>query len=640
MNNNTPKILVVDDNEYGRYATKKILQQAGFNVVEADCGKTALELAKQNPSLILLDINLLDISGFDVCKIIKSNEETQDIPIIFLTAHYLKIEDKVTGLEMGADNYLSQPVEPAELVATVKAMLRLRSIEEELKEKEKLYKSLYTEFNAVLDAIPDNIILLDKELRLVWVNDAVEKKTGKSIEEIKGRHCFEAIYGLAIPCTDCPSLTALKSAKLEEGTIKTPDNLIFDLRSVPIKDSAGNVINIVEVGRDVTEHRKLEEQLRQTQKLESIGQFAGGIAHDFNNILSAVLGFSELLKMSLDENDPKRHFVDQIISSTQRGADLTRQILAFGRKQILDIKPVNLNELITSLSGMLRRILREDVSLQLNLSEENLVIMADAIQIDQVLLNLTANARDAMPDGGTLVIKTEKLTIDENFIKYHGYGGIGDYGKITVSDTGCGMSKEVLERIFEPFFTTKEQGKGTGLGLSVVYGIIKQHKGFINCYSELGKGTTFTIYLPLAKIDTTGERIIKEEKIVPAKAGETIFLIEDDRYAREALTEFFNAGGYQVISAEDGNQAIEIFKEKFAEIDIALIDAILPKKSGKEVFDEIKKIKPDIKALFMSGYTADIIHEKGILDTSFDFIQKPASPIEIMKKVREILDRK
>jgi len=630
-------ILVVDDNEYGRYATSRMLKQAGFEVIEADTGKSAIEMAYQNPSVIVLDINLPDMSGFDVCKILKEKEDTKYIPIIFLTAHYFKIEDKIVGLEMGADAYLTQPVQPAELVATVNALLRLRKIEYDLKEREETYRKLYSEFNALLSAIPDNILLLDKELKIIWVNDAVEKRIGKRLEEIKGHHCYNVIYGYAIPCNDCPSIKAINLGSLQEGTVITPDNLIIDLRSVPVRDKEGNITGVVMLGRDVTEHRKLEEQLRQQQKLESIGQFAGGIAHDFNNILSAVMGFANLIQMNISKDSPISHYVEQIVSATQKGADLTRQILAFGRKQILDIKDVDLNELIKNLSGMLRRILREDIMLNLSLCDEPVVINADPVQIDQVILNLTSNARDAMPNGGHLDIKTEIVNIDENFISFHGYGTAGKYAKITVTDTGIGMSKDIMDRIFEPFFTTKEQGKGTGLGLSVVYGIVKQHKGFINCYSEVGKGTTFTIYLPM--IDKDVEIIIKKDirDEINLEGKEGILIAEDDDYSREMFKEVFETLGYKVFVAKDGLEAIEKYSENKDKIDIILLDLIMPKKNGEEVSLEIKEINPKVKFLFMSGYPSDVFYENGKFDRSIEFIQKPASPDEIAKRVRKLL---
>lgn len=640
MNSLKPVILVVDDNEYGRYATCKMLGEAGFDVIEADSGKSALEKAIQNPSLIVLDINLPDMSGFEVCKVLKENEETKYIPILFLTAQYLKIEDKVTGLDIGADAYLTQPVQPAELVATVRALLRLRKVEDDLREREKNYRKLYSEFNALLDAIPDNILLLEKELKIVWINDAVKKRVGKDLEEVKGDYCFRAVYGYGVQCEDCPSIRALKSGNFEEGTIITSDNNTFDLRSVPVRDKDGNIINVVELGRDVTEHKKLEEQLRQHQKLESIGQFAGGIAHDFNNILSAIMGFANLIQMNITKDSPISHYVEQIVSASQKGADLTRQILAFGRRQILNIKDIDINEQIKNLASMLKRILREDITLNLLLCNEPIIISADPVQIDQVILNLTSNARDAMPNGGILDIKTEIVNIDENFINFHKYGVSGKFAKISVSDTGIGMSKDIMERIFEPFFTTKEQGKGTGLGLSVVYGIVKQHRGFINCYSEVGKGTTFTIYLPVVNKEAkiVLKKDIKDE--INLRGNEGVLIAEDDDYSREMFKEVFEMLGYKVFLAKDGLEAINMYKDNRNDIDVILLDLIMPKKNGREVCEEIKKINPQIKFLFMSGYPSDVFYDNGVFDKSIDFIQKPASPLDITKKIREILDNK
>ncbi len=391
------------------------------------------------------------------------------------------------------------------------------------------------------------------------------------------------------------------------------------------------------VNRDITQLKNLEEQLRQSQKMEAIGTLTGGIAHDFNNILTAILGYGSLMKLKMKDDDPLKTYLDQIISSTERAASLTQGLLAFSRKQIINPVPVNLNEIVKRVEKLLRRIIGEDIELKTILSDEDLNIIADSVQIEQVLINIATNARDAMPDGGVFTIETKLVKIDEEYVKRHAFTTPGMYALLALTDTGVGMDEKTKERIFEPFFTTKEVGKGTGLGLSIVHGIIKQHNGNINVYSELGRGTTFKIYLPLVKSEFNLKHV---EDLPPLRGGtETVLVAEDESDVRRLIREVMEEHGYRVIEAVDGEDALVKFAENKDAINLLLIDVVMPKKNGKEVYEAIKALKPNIKALFMSGYTADIIHKKGTLNISLDFIQKPLSPEELLRKVRKVLDR-
>jgi CheY-like chemotaxis protein len=329
--------------------------------------------------------------------------------------------------------------------------------------------------------------------------------------------------------------------------------------------------------------------------------------------------------------------VTQILNSAERAANLTQALLAFSRRQIISPKPVNLNEIVQGLERLLSRVIGEDIELSTVLTDEDLIVMADSGQIEQVLMNLATNARDAMPDGGSLNISTKLAEFDSEFIKAHGFGRPEFYALISVEDTGQGMDEKTKERIFEPFFTTKEVGKGTGLGLAMVYGIIKQHDGYINVYSEAGMGTKFNIYLPLIKSKIEEARAA--DLLVLKGGEETVLIAEDDASVRELIKEVLLGYGYKVIEAVDGEDAVRRFKDNKDRIQLLILDVIMPKKNGKEVYDDIKEIKPDIKAIFTSGYTADIIHKKGILEERLDFILKPISPDEFLRKVREVLDK-
>jgi PAS domain S-box-containing protein len=389
------------------------------------------------------------------------------------------------------------------------------------------------------------------------------------------------------------------------------------------------------VMHDVTEKRTLEQQLVQSQKMEAIGQLAGGIAHDFNNILTAIMGYANLLMLDIPESSPLMDHADHILSSAERAANLTRSLLAFSRKQVISPKPVNLNEIVTSLDGLLRRLIGEDIELRATIDGQDVIIMADSGQIEQVLINLCTNARDAMPGGGKLNIAISTLILKEQTPE-HVIDKPGAYALVSVSDTGSGIDERIKEKIFEPFFTTKETGKGTGLGLSIVYGIIKQHNGYITVHSEPGTGTTFKLYLPM--VGTAGSPAVRQPAARPKGGSETILVAEDDGEVRKLIRLVLTGNGYRVIEAVDGQDALAILSGQQAAIDLLLLDVIMPKKNGKEVYDTIRVVDADVKAIFMSGYTADIIDKKGILNENLNFLPKPIEPLELLGLIRTVLD--
>lgn len=400
-------------------------------------------------------------------------------------------------------------------------------------------------------------------------------------------------------------------------------------------DIAGKPIYMSGTVQDVTDYKRLEEQLIQAQKMEAVGQLAGGIAHDFNNILTAIIGYSSIILEDLEKDDPVAVRIGHILGAAEKGANLVQNLLTFSRKQTTNPKPIDLNDTIRSIHNLLRRLIREDIELRVLLSEDDLPVMADSGQIEQMLMNLVTNARDAMPEGGILTIRTEKVHIDEMFVKTHGFGQTGLYSLIAISDTGIGMDDKTKERIFEPFFTTKEVGKGTGLGMAMVYSIIKQHNGYIDVYSKLNKGTTFKIYLPL--LGDPGREEIGSTRYEEIKGGnETILIAEDDPEVRSLISEILKESGYNVIEASDGEEAFNKFLEKKENVDLVLLDLIMPGKNGKQVYEMIREIRPGIKSLFMSGYSFDILKDDSIEESKF--ISKPVSPRELLKRIRHLLD--
>ncbi|WP_136523905.1 cache domain-containing protein [Geomonas ferrireducens] len=411
----------------------------------------------------------------------------------------------------------------------------------------------------------------------------------------------------------------------------------------PFNGLDGNFAGYIGTCYDVTDRleaeearRALEHQLTQSQKMEAIGTLTGGIAHDFNNILTAIIGYSTMIQLQLEPAHPMQVKVAEIMRASERAASLTRSLLAYSRKQVSNPVPVGVNGILTNVQAMLHRLIPEHIEFRMQLCQEELPVLADAGQIEQVVMNLSVNARDAMAKGGILRISTDPIILDQEFIDSHGYGEPGSYALITVADTGTGMDAKTRDRIFEPFFTTKEPGKGTGLGLAMVYGIVKQHSGFINCYSELGHGTVFRVYLPL--IDhPAGSESAPEDQAVRG-GNETILLVEDDAVIRDMVRELLQDFGYRVITAVDGIDAVEKFKVAGDRIALVILDVIMPRMNGRDAYEAIAAISPGVKAMFMSGYTADIVTDTLTKGDPRHFVSKPIKINELLGKVRDILD--
>ncbi|MBI4685249.1 MAG: response regulator [Nitrospirae bacterium] len=489
----------------------------------------------------------------------------------------------------------------------------------------------------ILESLTHSLVVINPEYRISSANSTSGKYAGMPVENIIGEHCYKVSHHSDIPCFEAGEDCAVKHT-FETGEAYTTIHTHIDknnkksfveLHSYPMKDSSGRIVAVIETANDITQKKDLEDQLRQAQKLESIGTLTGGIAHDFNNILTAILSYASVIQMKMAENDPLRQPVQKIIISAEKAANLTRGLLTFSRQHISNLKIADLNEII---NGLVDNFSGAGIEIRRILSKEKLDIMADKGQIEQVLISLYSNARDAMPDRGTLFIETSIVEMDEEFIKVHGYGKTGKYAVIAVTDTGIGMDKNTIERIFDPFFTTKEVGKGTGIGLAVVYGIVQQHHGYLKCYSEPGKGTTFRIYLPMP--------IEKDEaysSVSMVGGTETILLAEDDEKIRKSAKTMLESFGYNVIEASDGEEAIEKFEENKENINLLILDVIMPKKKGNEVSEEIQKTAPDVKALFISGYSAEALYEKGINQDKLNFIAKPVSPQDMLQKIRMAL---
>ncbi len=510
-----------------------------------------------------------------------------------------------------------------------------KRMEGELVAREQLFRSL-------VENSPDVIIRYDTEFRRVHVNPAFVRLVGKPAEALLGSSFTDRSSSIET----INYQNALKQA-LECGREVTHEyawpagggrTIVSHLRIVPEFGADGKVASVLAIGRDITELKRLEEQLNQSQKMEAVGQLAGGIAHDFNNIMTAIVGFAQIIGLKLGPGSPLNSYLDKILDSTERATGLTRDLLTFSRKQVMQLKPIEIGAAAAGSRQLISRLLREDIELTMSLPDVPLTVMAGETQLTQILMNLTANARDAMPSGGEIAITISSFTMSREYVARHGYGREGEFALISFADTGYGMDEKVRERIFEPFFTTKEVGQGTGLGLSTVYGVVRQLGGFINVFSEPGLGTIFRIYLPLIVGAATGDETIPPD-VSPPGGTETILLAEDDPHVREIEESLLNEAGYRVLSARNGNEALRLFSDHKEEIDLLVLDAIMPGNNGIGVFQQARKIQPRIRAILVSGYKTEIMVVDGLIEQGLKFLQKPVRPLEFLQSVREMLDR-
>ncbi|MCF8056766.1 MAG: response regulator [Desulfocapsa sp.] len=502
----------------------------------------------------------------------------------------------------------------------------------------------------VFDGIQDGVAVIDRDFMIVDTNETL-KKWRSDLLPLTAKTCHEVFRRQSSPCrSSCPSERAMNERSLQRDEFSVVEldgcEKWYEVTAYPIFGEDGDVESVVEFFRDITERKQaetekqsLEQQLAFAQKMESIGTLAGGVAHDFNNMLSAINGYAELTLMKMDTDDPHREAMNAILQSGERAARLTQQLLAFSRKQIIQLEPMDLNEEIADIQKMLKRLLGEHINVVVCAGRGLWPVKADRTQVGQVLMNLAVNARDAMRDGGTLTIETTNQRLDAKYTQTHHELPSGDYVLLTVSDTGHGMSKETLAHVFEPFFTTKKKGKGTGLGLATSYGIIRQHGGSVHVYTETGQGTVFKVYLPRLldqEMLQPGDPIAKEK--MSSGGSETILLVEDDPMVRRICVDILKNFGYSILEAENGEDALQVFERYHGKIDLLLTDVVMPRMGGTELAEKIRKLSPDIRVIFMSGYTENAIVHNGILKEGIDFIHKPITPDSLAFGIRKVFD--
>jgi PAS domain S-box-containing protein len=506
------------------------------------------------------------------------------------------------------------------------------------KQAEKKIEKAYNMTHSILEKSPFGIYVVNNDGTIEYANPAMLKISGTEIKQFIGINVFE--FPIYRECgIDKKIRAALQGKFFYLGGVKYTSHYgnkytTRNFTGIPFdEENKKKALIFVE---DITEREKLEEQLRQAQKMEAIGTLTGGIAHEFNNIITAITASAELLLARVPKDDRIRKYPKIIHTSALRAANLTQSLLAYSRKQVTNMQLLSIDTVLDDIKGIIPGIIGEDIRVEIENTDDEIKIMADSNQVEQVLMNLVTNARDAMPDGGKLTIKTKRAEIDDEFIKKYGYGKPGLYSLISVADTGVGIDKPAQAKIFEPFFTTKEVGKGTGLGLSIVYGIVKRHNGYINVESEPGKGSIFYIYLPIIKAGVKQRK--KKVKPVHIDGTETILLAEDDTNVRQLLGSFLEEAGYKVIEAINGEDAIKKFMAHKDAVQLFLSDVIMPVKNGKEAYAEIEKVKPGLKVIYISGYNDNLIYEKGISSTEQNFIHKPVSRQELLERLRNVLD--
>lgn len=685
------RILITDDNADSLYFLRALMQGDGYQVVAAGNGVEALRLARENPpDLIISDILMPTMDGFSLCRAWKKDAALRAIPFIFYTATYTDDRDREFALSLGAERFIVKPEEPETLSAIVRDTLQqtetrprlpepaaevpssdaqpgpeadsvfltqynealIRKLEskteqleftnrrlardiEERQKAEGALKESFEYLNQLINRIGDPIFVKDRQHRFLMVNDALCAFTGMKRSELIGQ-CVSDPSDRAVWEEEERILESGKEAVNEENVHDRLGNVHRVLSKKTLLTDKGGNRQIVGVLRDITEYKRLQAQFIQSQKMEAVGVLAGGIAHDFNNLLTVIKGNTEILMEDMDPADSRMQDFEQILHASQQAASLIGQLLAFSRRQVLRPKLMNLNDTLDEMGKMLRRLIREDIKINVTMQPDLHPILADPGQIQQIVMNLAVNARDAMPHGGQLTIETSNAYLDDEYQCSHPMVKAGPYVMLAVSDSGTGMDPETLARVFEPFFTTKEKGKGTGLGLSTVYGIVKQSNGFIWVYSEPGLGTTFKLYFPLAEGRSECEPEPDKSASV-YRGSETILVVEDEAPVRALAARILRKYGYTVIEASDGLEALRRVRDFSGSIHLIITDVVMPGMSGKELMARLQKEYPDARSLYVSGYADDAIVHHGILASGVAFLQKPFSVESLTRKVWETL---
>lgn len=672
------KILIVDDHEENLYLLESMLKAADHDLRPAANGAEAWKILNaERIDLIISDILMPVMDGFQLCRKVKTDQGLRAIPFIVYTATYTGPQDQAFAITIGADRFIEKPCEPELFMAAVnetmasaalppeipvpvkeEEALRLyserliRKLEQKMLEAEReiqARKESESRFRLFAETAPVGVTIVNREQKAVYISPKCIDLFGYTLEDIPE---IEAWLTLAYPDEELRDRVRrewqaeVDAARATLSEIKPLEYPVTckngKVRDIEFRMSTNGDLDFI-VLTDITqrkqaevEWKKLQDQLTQAQKMESVGRLAGGVAHDYNNMLSVIIGYAELALDKVNPQDPIHEDLTEILTAARRSADITRQLLAFARQQTIAPKIIDLNQVIKYMLKMLKRLIGEDIQLSWLPGTETGKIKIDPSQIDQILANLCVNARDAITGVGKITIETRAVRFDSTYCDSHAGFIPGDFIMLAVSDDGSGMDKETQDRIFEPFFTTKGIGEGTGLGLSTVYGIVKQNNGFINVYSEPGKGSTFRIYLARHS-GPEGESLREETREIPLSRGETILVVEDEAAILKLTEKILRDLGYTVLSAVSPLTALDLAKNYGNKIHLLITDMILPEMNGRDLARQVQSVYPAIKVLFMSGYTAHTIAHH-VLEPGLCFLQKPFSVKDLAVKARESLD--
>lgn len=589
-------ILVVEDSPTQAEYLKYILDKEGFQVIVVGDGKEALKYAaSQKPSVVISDIVMPEMDGFELCRRIKQDQSLAGIPVVLLTS-LSDPADVIKGLECGADNFITKPYDENYLVNRIKNIILSGEIR----------KDEVTQFGLEINFAGKKHFINSDRLQIL--------------------NLLISTYENAVQINH----------KLRETQRQLADlNLQLERK---VEERTSELIEEINERKKAQEEKeKLQDQLLHSQKMEAIGSLAGGIAHDFNNLLTVIIGYCDVVLGKMSGDDQCREQLEEIQAAGTRAAALTRQLLAFSRKQVLQPVAIDLNSIVEGMDKMLRRVIGEDIDLLTQLHPGLYPVKFDPGQIEQIIVNLAVNARDAMPSGGKLTIETGNVELSEEYAGNHANASAGPHVMLAISDTGVGMEASTKARIFEPFFTTKEMGRGTGLGLSTVYGIVSQSGGTIWVYSEPGQGTTFKVYLPRTEEGVVEYKPYVEEPDVIG-GTETILVVEDDKSVRGLVLKLLVSNGYKVHGTSDVDTAFELARNSGHEIDLLITDVVLPKMKGPQLAEEMLSLCPGLKIIFMSGYTDLSIFRSKLIGPNTVYLEKPISPNCFLRKVREVLD--
>jgi signal transduction histidine kinase len=649
------KVLLVDDLPHKITALSAVLESENLDVITATSGFDALRLLlREDFAVILLDVMMPGLDGFETAALIRQRKRSEHTPIIFVTANLANDSNLSKGYSLGAVDYISAPVVPEILKAKVSVFaelfrinrkvrqqaralsaytLDLETVNRKLEHRTLELQSSQESFRNIVEKNQEGIAVLDAGGIIRFANPAFERFIGNPEGGAVGR-------GFPFPME--LGVHELEHSGSESGCL----SMEMTLAETQWDGTTAYLATVRDISarRCAEEALKIsEEKLRQAQKMESIGRLAGGVAHDFNNLLTAINGYTDLVLSAMEEESPFKPYLDEVRRSGERAAELTHQLLAYSRKQVLVPKLLNLNTVVENLTNMLRRLIGDNIDLGFAPDRGLGLVKADPGQLEQVLMNLVVNAKDAMPEGGRILVKTSMEELDLDSDALHPIDKEisirpGSYVVLTVSDTGTGMDEDTRGRIFEPFFTTKEAGRGTGLGLSMVYGFVKQSGGNITVYSKAGEGTTFRIYLPLSGETSAWKPVAAGEDSPPAIGHETILLVEDESTVRKFLLSVLIRAGYNVLEAESGKDALKISEAEGENIHLLLTDVMMANMGGEELATKLRTCHPEMKVLFMSGYSEEGYPKGWESREGVQFLHKPFSPSVLAQKVRTVLD--